>query len=177
MGVGIPKSAFSGNGKLAVSCCRWASFQWGCSRRSSSKSARGSSAVTAISVWTLTPTGLSTASNRAPSRRCQRVEGGVAMTHFKPRPCCGSKFSGIKPVLALGERCLRWVMLAELLDTSCAQATDFRSVSTGHDHHFGQPEEPGLRFASSALSRLRLKEQFRRVVCLRYGKRESRCPG
>jgi hypothetical protein len=25
----------------------------------------------------------------------------------------------------------------------------------GHDHHFGQMEEPGLRFASSAPSRLR----------------------
>jgi hypothetical protein len=54
----------------------------GGSRRSNSRSARGGSAVTAISVSTQTPTRLSTASNRAPSSRCQRVGGGSAMTYL-----------------------------------------------------------------------------------------------
>jgi len=40
-----------------------------------------------------------------------------------------------------------------------------------HDHHFGQPEEPGLRFASSAPSRLHLRPKS---VARRMGRAERK---
>jgi len=49
-----------------------------------------------------------------------------------------------------------WIALRKLrsIQATPAVAQTMIMAACGHDHHFGQPEEPGLRFASSAPSRL-----------------------